>query len=67
MHSFQVARQLGASQTLLCQGKKSGEEYAKEVIALFKDHRQPDITIECSGAESSVATGIYATRSGKKR
>jgi len=33
-------------------------------VALFKDQRQPDITIECSGAESSAAMGIYATRSG---
>ncbi len=61
-----MARHLGASQTFLCQSGRSGEENAKEVVALFKDQRQPDITIECSGAESSVATGIYATRSGNE-
>jgi L-iditol 2-dehydrogenase len=26
--------------------------------------QQPDVTIECSGAESSLQTGIYATKSG---
>ena len=55
---------MGASQTYLVEKGKSNETYANEVVALFKDGRQPDVTIECSGAESSVSMGIYATRSG---
>jgi len=60
-----VARRLGATQTFLSQGNKTAEESAKEIVSLFKDNRQPDITIECSGAQSSVAAGIFATRSGR--
>jgi hypothetical protein len=55
---------LGASHTYLVAKGKDSETMAKEVVALFKDSRNPDITIECSGAESSVAMGIYATKSG---
>ncbi len=55
---------MGATHTYLVEKGKDNETYAKEVVALFKDHRQPDVTIECSGAESSVAMGIYATKSG---
>ena len=45
---------------------KSDQDSAKEVVALFKGGHQPDITIECSGAQSSIAMGIYATRCGAK-
>ena len=55
---------MGASQTYLVEKGKTNETYANEVVALFKDGRQPDVTIECSGAESSVSMGIYSTRSG---
>jgi len=43
---------------------KTNRAYAEEIVSLFKDCQKPDITIECSGAESSISTGIYATRSG---
>ena len=59
-----MAKKLGATQTYLVEKGKDSVTYASEVVALFNGQRQPDITIECSGAESSVAMGIYATRSG---
>jgi L-iditol 2-dehydrogenase len=59
-----MAKKLGATQTYLVEKGKDNETYAREVVALFDGERQPDITIECSGAESSTAMGIYATRSG---
>ena len=61
-----MAKSLGASQTYLVEKGKSNETYAQEVVALFKDGRQPDVTIECSGAEASVSMGIFATRSGSQ-
>ena len=61
--SSKVAKSLGATSTYLVEGK-SAEDMAKDVVALFSGGQQPDITIECSGAQSSIAMGIYATRSG---
>jgi L-iditol 2-dehydrogenase len=62
-----VAKKLGATHTYLVEKGKTAELMAKEVVALFAEGRQPDVTIECSGAESSIAMGIYATRSGYKQ
>ena len=61
--SSKVAKSLGATSTYLVEGK-SAEDMAKDVVALFSGGQQPDITIECSGAQSSIAMGIYATKSG---
>ena len=55
---------MGASATFFVQRGFSPEQNAEAIANLFKNSRQPDITIECSGAESSICTGIYATRSG---
>ena len=56
---------MGASATFLVQlGTSSPEKNSEAIASLFKDSKQPDITIECSGAESSICTGILTTRSG---
>ena len=55
---------MGASATFFVQRGSSAEDNAEAIAKLFRDGRQPDITIECSGAESSICTGILATRSG---
>ncbi len=53
---------MGASKTYLIPKGLNNEENAKAIVALFSEGRQPDVTVECSGAESSVCTGILATR-----
>jgi len=58
---LKVAKDLGANHTLLVDSK-DGEALAKKVSALMGC--MPDITIECSGAESSIQLGIFATKSG---
>jgi len=63
-HRLEVARKMGASATFFVQRGSSAEDNAEAIAKLFRDGRQPDITIECSGAESSICTGILATRSG---
>ena len=63
-NEFQIAQALGATHTYLVEKGKDDRTYAKEIVALFKNEKKPDITIECSGAESSISTGIYATKSG---
>ncbi|CAL4115288.1 unnamed protein product [Meganyctiphanes norvegica] len=56
-----LARQLGAEHTLLIDSSEA-KEIAQRVSE--KMGGMPDITIECSGAESSIQLGIYATKSG---
>jgi len=58
---LEVAKSLGADHTLLV-GKEDTQTLASEIGS--KLGGQPNITIECSGAESSVRLGIFATRSG---
>jgi len=58
---LEVAKSLGADHTLLV-GKDDEQSLASQIGA--KLGGQPDITIECSGAESSIRLGIFATRSG---
>lgn len=58
---LKVAKDLGANHTLLVDSK-DGEALAKKVANLMGC--MPDITIECSGAESSIQLGIFATKSG---
>ena len=40
-------------------------EASEKIIALFGNKR-PNRVIECSGAQSSVRTGLYAIRAGGK-
>ncbi|CAL4059474.1 unnamed protein product, partial [Meganyctiphanes norvegica] len=58
---LKVAKDLGANHTLLVD-TKDGEALAKKIAKLMGC--MPDITIECSGAESSIQLGIFATKSG---
>ncbi|XP_066557361.1 sorbitol dehydrogenase [Amia ocellicauda] len=58
---LQKAKELGADYAMQVQ-KESAAVLAQRVKGLLG--RQPDITIECTGAESCIQTAIYATRSG---
>ena len=40
------------------------EDAAEEIAKLYENNRKPDITLECSGAEASVRTGVFATHHG---
>ncbi|XP_057307172.1 sorbitol dehydrogenase-like [Hydractinia symbiolongicarpus] len=57
---LQMASKLGADQTIKVTSR-DGKEVADHIRSSFGD---PDRTIECTGAESSIQTGIYATKSG---
>jgi L-iditol 2-dehydrogenase len=57
-----LAKELGATHTLLIKKGDSAETLASEVGRLMG--APPQITIECSGAESSIQLAILATRSG---
>ncbi|XP_076056952.1 sorbitol dehydrogenase-like isoform X2 [Oratosquilla oratoria] len=56
-----IAKQMGAHHTLLVDSSNA-EELASRVHAVMG--KEPTITIECSGAESSIRLGILATKSG---
>jgi len=57
------AAKMGARTKLVKIGTPA-EEVAREIREEFFDSDGPHVTIECSGAESSISTAIYATRSG---
>ncbi|KAK7070623.1 hypothetical protein SK128_023499 [Halocaridina rubra] len=57
---LQTAKKMGANDTLLVK-TETPEDLAKKVAEVIGC--QPEITLECSGAESSIRTGIFATRS----
>ena len=53
-----VAREMGAAHTVLVKSQDA-QTLAAEVANLMGS--MPDIAIECSGAESSIATAIYVS------
>ena len=62
--NFKVAKSLGATATYLVKRGKTPQECAEEIVSNFTENFKPNITIECSGAQPSICTGIYATRPG---
>ncbi|XP_043838430.1 sorbitol dehydrogenase isoform X1 [Dromiciops gliroides] len=58
---LEKAKECGATLTLHI-NKESPQEIAKKIESLFG--QKPEITIECTGVESSIQTSIYATHSG---
>jgi len=60
---LEVAKSMGADYTYKATRGKTAEEMAADVKELLGGE-MPDITIECSGVESSVRFGIMATKSG---
>lgn len=59
---LKTATQVGADFPLAVAREDSAQEVARRVEGMLGN--QPHVTIECTGAESSVQTAIYATRSG---
>ena len=57
-----VAKELGATHTLLTKPDDKSEDVAKKVHEMMG--MQPDIAIDCCGAESTTRLAIFATRSG---
>lgn len=57
---LQMATNLGANETFKVESRDA-KEVANSIIEKFG---QADRTIECTGAESSMQTGIFATKSG---
>lgn len=55
---------MGADSTYLIRKAVRPEVCAEEISRLYRNQRKPDITLECSGAEPSVRTGIFATHHG---
>nr|XP_012622155.1 sorbitol dehydrogenase-like isoform X1 [Microcebus murinus]XP_012622156.1 sorbitol dehydrogenase-like isoform X2 [Microcebus murinus] len=55
------AKEVGADLVLQVT-KETPKEVARKVEGLLGC--QPDVTIECTGAEACIQTGIYATASG---
>ena len=57
-----LAKQLGAYAAVVVKKGEDEKELVQRVMAAFGDGTQelakPDVTIECSGAESSVRLGI---------
>ncbi|EDW84169.1 uncharacterized protein Dwil_GK13991 [Drosophila willistoni] len=57
-----VAKELGATHTLLLSVDQSAEDVSKKVHEIMTE--EPNISIDCCGAESSARLAIFATRSG---
>jgi L-iditol 2-dehydrogenase len=59
---LEFAKKLGADFTFTIEPSVDSRSAADAIAGMIG--QQPDVTIECSGAESSLQTGIYATKSG---
>jgi len=57
-----MARDLGADATMVVGVTDRPAQLAEALAKDFFEERQPDITIECSGAESSIQMALLATR-----
>ncbi|XP_017848971.1 sorbitol dehydrogenase isoform X2 [Drosophila busckii] len=61
-HRLDVAKELGATHTMLLKREETAEQITERVHKVMT--AQPDISIDCCGAESTTRLGIFATRSG---
>jgi L-iditol 2-dehydrogenase len=61
---LEFAKELGADYTITVDGTYDATRLAKEVVEALGG--QPNVTIECSGAEISIQAAIRATKSGGK-
>uniref|UniRef100_A0A6A7FTV7 Sorbitol dehydrogenase n=2 Tax=Hirondellea gigas TaxID=1518452 RepID=A0A6A7FTV7_9CRUS len=61
---LQAAKKLGADSVVLVSSSSSDQALAEAVKCSMKEQRQPNVTIECSGAESSIRLAMLATESG---
>jgi len=59
---LRVAKELGADDVVNVLGLGSPVEVARIIAEKYFHYEQPNITIECSGAESSIQMGLLATR-----
>jgi len=60
---LEVAKSMGATHTYKVERGKTAEEMAGDIENLLGGNK-PDVTIECSGVESSIRFGIFSTKSG---
>ena len=56
---LEMAKSLGADHVIKIERAASPQDVATEVKTLLGD--MPDRTIECTGAESAIQTGIYVS------
>jgi L-iditol 2-dehydrogenase len=61
-HRLGVAKSMGANHVITIDPALDARAMADKIVEQLG--AMPDVTIECCGAESSLQTGIYATRSG---
>ena len=61
---LKVAKEFGADHTLQVDSSGSGANYAKKIEELLGT--APDISVECSGAESSIKLAILVSNVGSK-
>lgn len=59
---LEMAKKLGADHVIKIERSASAKQVAEQVAHMLDG--QPDRTLECTGAESAIQTGIYATKSG---
>jgi len=59
---LKLATDIGATGTIVSKIGDDPKDLAKRVHELIGD--APDVTIECTGAESCIQTAVYATKSG---
>jgi L-iditol 2-dehydrogenase len=59
---LKIAKQMGANHAIKVDRNLDSRGFAEAIVNVMGEN--PDVTIECSGVESSLQTGIYATKQG---
>jgi L-iditol 2-dehydrogenase len=60
---LKIAKQMGADHAIKVDRDLDSRSFAEAIVNVMGG-MNPDVTIECCGAESSLQTGIYATKQG---